>query len=64
MVAGVCTGLAGYFGIDVNIVRLVFAGLSFFAGAGILLYLVAWLIIPEEGEPGSIAENLINKKKS
>ena len=64
VVAGVCAGLADYFGIDVYIVRLVFAGLAILGGTGILLYLVAWLILPEEGESASIAEGFINKNKS
>jgi phage shock protein PspC (stress-responsive transcriptional regulator) len=64
IVAGVCAGLADYFSIDANIIRVIFAGLSFFAGAGILMYVMAWFIIPEEGEATSIAENLINKKRS
>ena len=33
------------------------------AGAGILAYLAAWVIIPEEGEKASIAENLVSKKQ-
>jgi phage shock protein C len=64
IVAGVCAGLAVYFGLDANIVRLIFAGLTVFGGVGVLLYVVAWLIVPEEGEPSSIAENLINKNKT
>ena len=63
IVAGVCAGLADYFGIDANIVRLVFAGLAIIAGTGFLLYVAAWMIIPEEGEAASIAEGLINKSK-
>ncbi len=63
VLAGVCAGLADYFGIDVYIVRLVFAGLAILGGTGILLYLVAWLILPEEGESASIAEGLMNKNK-
>ncbi|HUK71369.1 MAG TPA: PspC domain-containing protein [Streptosporangiaceae bacterium] len=64
VVAGVCAGLAEYFGIDVYIVRLVFAALAILGGTGILLYLVAWLILPEAGESASIAEGFINKNKS
>ena len=63
IVAGVCAGLADYFGIDANIVRLVFAGLAILGGTGFLLYVAAWMIIPEEGESASIAEGLINKSK-
>jgi hypothetical protein len=29
-----------------------------------LVYLAAWIVLPEEGEDGSIAENLINKTRS
>ena len=65
IIAGVCSGLAEYFGIDANIVRIIFAALTVFsAGAAALVYLVAWLVVPEEGETGSIAENYLNKKKS
>ena len=63
VVAGVCTGLAAYFGVDVNLVRLAFGVLTVFYGLGILLYLIAWAIIPEEGEGGSILESFINKSR-
>lgn len=48
MIAGVCTGLARYFGVDVTVVRLVFALLALFAAGGVLLYLILWLIMPME----------------
>jgi phage shock protein PspC (stress-responsive transcriptional regulator) len=63
MVAGVCAGLGDYFGVDANIVRLVFAALTIFGGAGVLVYLVAWLVVPEEGEEKSIADSYLNKKR-
>jgi phage shock protein PspC (stress-responsive transcriptional regulator) len=64
MVAGVCAGLGQFFGIDANIVRIVFAALTVFsAGAAALVYLVAWAVVPEEGESGSIAESYFNKNK-
>jgi phage shock protein PspC (stress-responsive transcriptional regulator) len=63
MVAGVCSGIAQYTGIDVNVIRVVFAVLGLL-GWGVLIYLAAWIVIPEEGEDGSIAENLINKRRS
>jgi phage shock protein PspC (stress-responsive transcriptional regulator) len=64
LVAGVCTGLARYFGVDVNLVRLAFGVLTVFYGLGILLYLIAWAILPEEGEDGSILESFVNKCRS
>lgn len=64
LAAGVCTGLAGYFGVDVNLVRLAFGVLTVFYGLGILLYLIAWAILPEEGEDASILESIVNKRRS
>jgi phage shock protein C len=64
IVAGVCAGLGAYFGIDVNLVRLAFGVLTVFYGFGILLYLIAWLILPEEGEDGSIVESFVSKRTS
>lgn len=65
VVAGVCAGLAAYFGVDPTLVRLAFAVFAVFGGFGILLYLGAWLLIPEEGGDGtSIAENIVNKRRS
>ena len=64
MIAGVCAGVGQFFGIDANLVRIVFAVLTVFsAGAAALVYLLAWVVVPEEGEKGSIAENYLNKKK-
>ena len=50
MLCGVCTGLAQYFGIDATLVRLAFVLLGLF-GPGILAYIIAALIIPEEPAP-------------
>src|SRR5271165_2668073 len=61
MLAGVCVGLADHFGLDPTLVRVGFGVLAFFSGLGIVAYLVAWALIPEEGEPVSIAEKIINK---
>lgn len=48
MVAGVAGGLANYFGIDPIFVRLGFVVLSFFNGIGVVLYIVLWLLMPNE----------------
>ncbi len=64
MVAGVCAGIGEYLGIDANVIRVLFAALTIFsAGVGALVYLVAWAVVPEEGEKKSIAENYLNKDK-
>ena len=64
LVAGVCSGLAAYFGIDPTLVRLGFVFLTVFGGFGILLYLGAWLVIPDETDGTSIAEGVVNKRRS
>jgi phage shock protein C len=46
VLAGVCGGIAEYFGIDPVVVRLLWVLLVLIAGTGILAYLIAWLIIP------------------
>lgn len=45
---GVCSGLANYFNIDPNIVRVIFAVATFFGGASVLVYLVLWVIMPTQ----------------
>jgi phage shock protein PspC (stress-responsive transcriptional regulator) len=48
-IAGICGGLAEYFGVDTTPIRLLWVVLSIFCGAvigGVIAYLVAWLIIP------------------
>ena len=59
--AGVCAGLADYTGVDVSLIRVIFAVLSLFGGVGLLAYVIAWALVPEEGEKASIAEKFINK---
>jgi phage shock protein PspC (stress-responsive transcriptional regulator) len=64
MVAGVCAGIGDYFGVDANIIRVVFAVLTVFSlGAAALVYVVAWAVVPEEGESKSIAESYLDKTK-
>ncbi len=78
MLAGVAAGLARTFGVDVNIIRIVFvvlailavAGSSLGVGgvplylAGIPLYLACWLLIPEDGHEHSIAAHLLSSRQS
>ena len=65
IVAGVCAGVASYLGMDVNLVRVLAAVLAILTGGvgGVFLYLVAWAVIPEEGQQMSIAEDLISKTR-
>ena len=47
MSGGVCAGIAAYLGLDPTIVRIVWVLMLFFAGFGILLYLILWIIMPK-----------------
>ncbi len=49
-VAGVCGGIGEYFNIDPTLVRLGFVALSFLAGGGLLVYIVAAIIIPDKAD--------------
>lgn len=47
-IAGVCSGIADYFNVDVIIVRIAWILLSFFsAGIAAVLYLILWIVVPE-----------------
>jgi phage shock protein PspC (stress-responsive transcriptional regulator) len=46
--AGVAGGLGEYFGLDPVLFRVLFAVTSFFGGAGIIAYLLAWMVIPDQ----------------
>ncbi len=48
MLAGVCGGLADYFGVDVTLIRVIFVVLAVMGGAGLVIYLAMWLLVPEE----------------
>ena len=44
----VCGGLGTYFNLDPVLMRLIWVVLFFFAGFGLLAYILAWIVIPEE----------------
>lgn len=51
MLAGVCAGLADFFGLDVTLVRVIYALATVFtAFAGVLIYAILWIIVPEEND--------------
>ncbi|MGY1807510.1 PspC domain-containing protein [Blastococcus sp. SYSU D00669] len=46
MVGGVCGGLAEYSGVDALLWRVGFVGLTVAGGAGVLVYLLLWVLMP------------------
>lgn len=49
VVAGICSGLGRYFNIDPILVRIGFVILALAGGPGILLYIILWIVVPQEG---------------
>jgi phage shock protein PspC (stress-responsive transcriptional regulator) len=47
-IGGVCSGIAAYFNIDTSLVRIIWAVLFFAGGAGLFLYILLWVVIPEK----------------
>ncbi len=49
MIAGVCAGLAEFFGVDPTVIRLLFAaGALLGFGSFILIYIIMFIVVPEE----------------
>lgn len=48
VLAGVCAGIARYFGIDPLIVRIALVLFGFFIGSGILVYVLGWALMPDQ----------------
>ena len=46
--AGVCGGLAQYFNTDVTLLRVLFVVLALLGGPGLVIYLLMWILVPEE----------------
>ncbi|TGC11317.1 PspC domain-containing protein [Methanolobus halotolerans] len=52
MIAGVCGGIGEYLGVDPVVIRLIWAVVTLFSFGivGVIGYIIAWVIIPEEGQ--------------
>ncbi len=49
-ISGVCGGVAAYFNMDPTLVRLAWVAFTFLGGSGVLAYIVAAIVMPEEPE--------------
>ncbi len=54
ILGGVCGGLGEYLNVDPTVLRVIFVVLAFLYGASLLIYLIMWVLVPEE--PQSSAE--------
>ena len=59
ILGGVAGGLAAYLHLDAALVRLFWALGALFGGAGVLLYLLAWTIIPDEDDGRTLVPLLL-----
>lgn len=62
MVAGVCGGLGSYLNIDATFIRLLFVLLLFGSDFGFILYLLLWILVPEEGKAYGFKEESIGDR--
>src|SRR3954454_19500968 len=53
VLGGVCSGIGRYLGVDPVVVRVVAVILVFFGGAGVAVYLAAWLLVPSD-DPSAV----------
>ena len=60
---GVAAGLGAYFDLSPTIYRIAFVALALAGGTGVLLYVAAWLVIPEDGAADSIAAVELKKHR-
>ncbi|NSW52727.1 MAG: PspC domain-containing protein [Anaerolineae bacterium] len=61
MLGGVCAGLADFFGLDPSIMRLIFVALLLGASFGFWLYIILWIVVPEEPlGSGSAADAVVD----
>ena len=64
IVGGVAGGISDFTGIDIGMVRLVTALIVIFTGVGAILYILAWIILPEEGSATTGLDQIIGAFKS
>lgn len=60
MIGGVAAGLAEYFELDISLIRLVTLILVLFTGVGLIVYLIAWIVVP--AKPGKKQEKKIEEE--
>jgi phage shock protein C len=63
-IAGVCAGFAEYFDLDVTLVRVVWVVCALFGLAGIVAYVAAWIVMPEEPKMALVPGTAVDKVAS
>lgn len=63
-IAGVASGIGHRYGLDPILIRVAFAVLTFYGGAGLLLYLLGWVLLASENDPASAFEAMTGRGRS
>jgi phage shock protein PspC (stress-responsive transcriptional regulator) len=58
ILGGVCAGLANYLRLDPAVVRIIFALMTMGWGAGVLLYIILWVVLPTKALPTTVRKRL------
>jgi len=61
MIAGICGGIAEYFDVDSTLIRLLTVIFILLGGAGFVVYIIAWIIIPET--PEKVSDDKFDKRE-
>ena len=61
VIAGVCAGLAAYFGVSVALVRLIFLLVALAGGPAVAAYLILWILLPERATLGGSREGAVRR---
>src|SRR5690606_23375589 len=64
VVAGVASGIGARYGIDPVLVRIALLVATVFGGFGVTLYLIGWLLLPDERDDVSALESLVGQRHS
>lgn len=62
--AGVAAGIGNRYGIDPTVIRVAFVVATFYGGAGILFYLLGWLMLPEQNDKAAPFESMVKHRRS
>jgi phage shock protein PspC (stress-responsive transcriptional regulator) len=63
MLGGVAGGIAQFFDVDVLYVRIGLVALAVLGGGGVVLYVAAWALIPEEVSDISLAQRILRRAR-
>ncbi len=63
VIAGVASGLANYFQLEVTWVRIAFALAAFFGGGGLWVYIILWIAVPERQKTSEFTDYKVNTEE-